>query len=66
VSLFENFYECPICEEKIIHSGDEKADDEAIYYHLVNHSLNDILAFVGTVMANNLHKNVRIKRLLRR
>jgi len=66
MSLFENFYQCPICGAKIVHGGDEKADDEAIYTHLVNHSVNDVLAFIGTCMANNLHKNIKIKRRLRR
>jgi len=66
MSLFENFYQCPICGAKIVHGNDEKEDDEAIYYHLVNHSLNDLLAFIGTCMANNLHLNVRIKMRLRK
>jgi len=66
MSLFENFYECPICGAKIVHSGSEKDDDEAIYWHLVNHTLNDLLAFIGTCMANNLHTDVKIKSRLRR
>lgn len=66
MGLFENFYECPICGAKIVHGSDEKADDEVIYWHLVSHSVKDVLAFIGTCMANNLHLNVKVKSRLRR